>query len=176
MEEIIADRQARMRARAEKKEAPKKKPTTTPRTSATPKSRTKAPPTNVNPGWIHEALAAKILSGIQKRISNETGRPFDIGEVPDSGSLAKEGGIIDDREPVELLSRVLAHAFYRIPGLRNIEKKLEGNASNTGIGSDIAAFFTQLYTRNEETFDNVRNSVIQQARASREASSNGGAR
>lgn len=158
------------------KDAPKEEKKETPRRTraTTTRKRTTAPPNRVSPGWVHNALAAKILQAVQLRVTTETGNDFNVGELPKNEVIAKDAGIIDERQPVELLARIIAHVMYRIPGGAKIEKRLEGKDSTSGILSDITAFFTQLYTMNEDTFDAVRHHMIQQAKAKKAAPKNGG--
>jgi hypothetical protein len=51
-------------------------------------------------------------------------------------------------EPVDILARIWARVFYRIPGLARLEKHLEGKDSSSGLGSDLLALAVQLYRRN----------------------------
>lgn len=102
---------------------------------------------------------------------------FYVGELPTSETLAKEGGIVDDREPLELLSRIIAHLGHRIPGLKKIERRLEGNARSSGLASDLSAFLINLYTKNEQVFNAAKENIRQQQeqkRAYQNADTNGG--
>jgi hypothetical protein len=161
------------RPRPSVKDTPKEKPAAKPR-ATTRRRTTSTPPNRVSPGWVHNALATKILQALQVKVTQETGNEFNVGNLPKNETLAKDAGIIDERQPVELLARIIAHIMYRIPGGAKIEKRLEGKDSSSGILSDISAFFTQLYTMNEDTFDAVRHNVVQQAKAKKAAPKNGG--
>src|SRR3954454_2874337 len=74
---------------------------------ASSKSRQRKPPANVTPGWIHKAVADGILRSAAGRIQSETGQEFSVGNLDE---VEKElAGIIEGREPVDILARVLAH-------------------------------------------------------------------
>lgn len=146
-------------------------------TTATPKPKTKArkpatpkPPNTVTPGWIHRAIAVKILKTLRDNSEVAFGRPIDVGELPETEDLAREGGIIDDRPPVELLSRIVAHIFHRTPGLSKVEKRMEGTQRSSGIMSDISALCAQIYARNESLIKEA----TAQAKAQKAAKNNGG--
>lgn len=119
------------------------------------KSRARMPrrtavPTKVEPGWIHYEIANAILNALQERVSSKLGTPADVGEQLhlDVGDQAEEE-TTEGREPAELLARIIAHVMHRIPGLKKVEKRLEGRESRSGIASDIAALLAQLYRRNK---------------------------
>src|SRR4051794_14059113 len=73
------------------------------------------PPTRVEPGWIHDALAAAILKALSDR-------KVEVGTVTDD-FLRAVPGAEDAPEPAVLLSRVLAHIGHRLPGIRRIERR-----------------------------------------------------
>lgn len=96
----------------------------------------------MEPGWIHEAIAAAILKSLQDR-------RVDVGDVTDD-FLRSIPGAEDAPEPAVLLARVVAHIGHRIPGVRRIEKRLEGREARSGLGSDMTALLLQLYIRNRD--------------------------
>lgn len=76
--------------------------------------------------------------------------------VADGGTGEAEDG----REPVELLARIIAHIFHRIPGVKKVEKRLEGTDARSGLASDFAALVSQLASRNEEVVVGVGEQVV----------------
>lgn len=132
---------------------PKTEKTAEPKPKPKPKPRAKQPPARVEPGWLHEAIAIAILKGVRDSASDSIGRPLNVGDLPTAEDMvdeATDGGVGEDgREPVELLARVIAHVFHRIPGISKIEKRLEGKEARSGMASDMAALLAQLYQRNK---------------------------
>lgn len=109
------------------------------------RKRTSTPPNRVDPGWLHEALAAVSLQALR----NATNGQLDVGEVADD--FAKRiPGAEDGPEPAVLLSRLYAHMGHRLPLVKRIEKRLEGREKTSGIGSDVLALVAQLYLRNRD--------------------------
>lgn len=124
-----------------------KKNATNRRSTGRRTSRTKIP-ASVDPGWLHYEIADAILSAFAKRFAASIGDSVavDVGEVP---TVVDEEAVNEGREPRELLARIIAHAAYRVPGVRGIEKRLEGKERKSGIWSDVAALMMQLYRRNK---------------------------
>lgn len=93
-----------------------------------------------------------------KKLQDAAPVDVSVGDLP----VPAEGGsgIEDGREPVELLARILAHAGHRIPGLRQVEKKLEGTDAKSGMVSDIIALVSQLISRNDELAMKIGEEVI----------------
>lgn len=148
------------------------KATTTRRTARTrstssrrPRTTTPKPPNSVRPGWVHEALAKVTLALIEKRAP----MPVDVGTVeqaiPDAISTEENG-----TEPVDLLARVYAHAAHRVPGVKRVEKKLEGKDFTSGFLSDLSALLVQLYRRNQPAIDGLMTEAANSALSKREAS------
>lgn len=84
------------------------------------------------------------------------GVEFKVGEV-DADNLTPSV-ISDDsegRQPVEIGARVVAHVAYRIPGVRKLTRKFEGDDKRSGIGSDVSALIVNLYERNEDLFNTL---------------------
>jgi hypothetical protein len=109
-----------------------------------------SPPNRVEPGFIHRKIATGILRALQDKASATVGAPVSVGELPLPVAQGGNGEMEDGREPVELLARVIAHVAHRIPGLKKVEKRLEGNDARSGLGSDLLALVSQLVSRNEE--------------------------
>lgn len=131
----------------------------TSRASSTPK-----PPTTIKPGWVHHSIARFILKGFRER-GKEVGVELNVGNT----EFEAPQDTLENREPEELLARVIAHLGHRIPLLRRAEKHLEGTETRSGLMSDLAAFFTQLYARNEDVIDQLRRDALNQAKANRAA-------
>jgi hypothetical protein len=107
-----------------------------------------SPPNRVEPGFVHRKLATMALSTLQAK-AVDAGAPITVGELPKPVEEGGNGEIDDGREPVELLARVIAHVAHRIPGLKKVEKRLEGNDARSGLASDFLALIAQLVSRNE---------------------------
>jgi hypothetical protein len=73
------------------------------------------------------------------------GVEFVAGDLKEMEEVIPESG----REPVDLLARIIAHIAYRLPGVKNIEKRLEGKDIKSGFASDLLAFASQLFARNK---------------------------
>lgn len=106
------------------------------------KRKPPSPPNRVDPGWVHKTAAALIL----RALADHGG---DVGTV-DEEFLQNVPGMEDGPEPAVLLARVIAHIAHRIPGLRRIERRLEGTEGKAGFGSDVFALALQLYFRNRD--------------------------
>lgn len=133
-----------------------------PRSKPSPsKARKKNPPNTVRPGWIHQTFAVATLRVIQGQARRRLGTDLDVGDVasyeaPEAVRVAEGEG----RQPVELLSRLYAHTFYRIPGVRKIEKRLEGEAASSGIASDFMAFAVQIARRNKDIISRAIEEIV----------------
>lgn len=157
--------EGRERTRASSTRTSEDKPKARPTRPAVRKTtRTPKPPVVIKPGWIHHSIARFILKGIHQR-GKDIGVEINVGETKFETPEEYE----ETREPEELLARILAHLGHRLPFLRKIEKNLEGENNRSGIMSDIAAFFTQLYARNEDVIDQLRRNAIDQAKTQRRA-------
>lgn len=140
---------------AQATETPKPKPTANKERRSkgkTAKTKTARIPARVEPGWVHQEIANAILRWIQQSFTvtvDEQEVPFDVGALAEPDEAKDEAGTVENREPSELLARVIAHLFYRTPGLRNVEKRLEGREAKSGILSDLLAFFAQVARNNK---------------------------
>lgn len=96
---------------------------------------------------------------------------LDFGNTEiDESAIIEE--VEDGREPVELLARIFAHIGHRVPGVKRVEKKLEGQDKSSGFFSDLLALVTQLYRRNETTIQAAVTAGVEQykvTKAMREA-------
>ncbi len=127
----------------------------------------KSPPNRVDPGWLHEAIAKLILALAQSRVQGAA-VPVDLGNVKTDEVISAitpedDGG----KEPVDLLARVVAHIFHRIPGVRQVEKRLEGKDQSSGLASDLLAFVVQLIRRNEPVIEVYATAAMEGARQQR---------
>lgn len=88
------------------------------------------------------------------KATENVGAPLDVGELGEWDDVVSDGepAAGDNREPVELLARVIAHVAHRTPGLRRVEKKLEGKDLKSGPLSDLFALLAQLWRRNRHVF------------------------
>jgi hypothetical protein len=109
-----------------------------------------------------------MLRGIRERFQKDyPGENFDVGDLENvEGELSQ---LVEGREPVELLARVLAHVAHRIPGLRRIERRLEGQEPSSGIGSDLLALATVLYLRNRGIIEKAARNTRERAKAAQAA-------
>lgn len=119
----------------------------------------------MDPGWLHDALAEATVVALKSRLPK-----LDVGATPDDpvDAIIGEPGADDDgREPVEILSRVYAHIGYRLPFVKRIEKRLEGQDKSSGIASDILALGAQIVRRNKPIFKALLADLVQQQREAR---------
>lgn len=126
-------------------------------------------PARVEPGWLHYELANFLIEKLGTALADSTNSTVDMGHAVEVE--AESTTTTEDREPVELLARVLAHLAYRLPFLNKIEKRLEGREAKSGLGADLSAFIVQLWRRNKHLVPIVLEE-ISKARANK-ASSNG---
>lgn len=148
----------RAREIAQQEQEKTKKKTTKNRST----SRKKAAPVAVEPGWIHYQIAARILRKFQDKFGTE----LDVG-LPEPE--IEESTTEEQREPLEIAARIVAHMMHRIPFLRNVGKRMEGKEKRSGVLSDIGALVWQLYVRNEEVIPQVWARAKAQAQAQRMA-------
>lgn len=141
----------------------------------------KASPTGpVEPGWIHVEIANFLLDLLGQSLANALGGPVDVGQeievVPEDGET-----VIDDAaEPAELLARIIARMFRSTPGLKRVEKHLEGREKRAGLGSDLLALIVQVARKNKhlwpilrEEFKRNARQAVAQRKAQRGGSRNG---
>ena len=128
--------------------APRKRSSS--RKTSKPRKRKTPPPNNVQPGAVHEAIAAFLLDALRARTTAKVGVSLNVGDLSEADKGLVTGGGDDGREPVELLARILAHIGHRIPFFSKVEKRLEGKEAKSGLASDLAAFLMQLWHRNKE--------------------------
>lgn len=129
----------------------------------TPKTRTPKPPVAVNPGWTHKAIARAALRAFQDKAQETLGASVDVGELPPLRETDPEHPEATGEEPLELAARIVAHLANRIPGLKRIEKRLEGQERKAGPFSDLLALLTQLYLRNKDQINAAGVAAIRQA-------------
>jgi hypothetical protein len=122
--------------------------------------RTPKPPNTVRPGWLHKTLAASSLKVVQGR-ARAQGVEVDVGDIKVEAPEIAEGE--NGTEPVELLSRIIAHLFHRTPGLKKVEKRLEGEQRSSGILSDILALIVQIGRRNAPLIESAIGEVIERS-------------
>lgn len=177
--ELLAE--ANAVAEEKKKESrPEKK---TPSRSTSSRSSRPAPQ-NVEPGWIHykiaTAILAKVASSVQQTLVKETSPgeyvvpQIDVGFTPEVVEVVEEK---EAMEPVEVLARIIAHIFHRLPVLKKFEKKFEGREKKSGLGSDVAKLLFQLWKRNQHlgpiVWAEVRTELARQKAAQKGGSRNG---
>ena len=163
----------RRRARASQSRTPGSKPRESRSGAKTSRSRAaKSPPNRVDPSWIHETIARWILK-LLKSQSVSAGVPLDVGDIsspePEPGEAGATDGLPNTgTEPVEILSRVLAHLGHRVPGVKKIEKRLEGQDKSSGILADLGALGVQIYRRNEEVIQESAEALYQARKLSKD--------
>src|SRR3954470_11391653 len=84
------------------------------------KPKPKPAPNRVEPGWVHEAAAEGTLKFVRDALG------VDVGEVKDVTDVVEDATPEDGRELAEILARVYAHIGHRLPLVKRIEKRLEG--------------------------------------------------
>lgn len=94
-------------------------------------------------------------------VAERNGIELDIGddkEFEDLESIVAVDG--DGPEPQEIAARMAAHIGHRIPGVRKIEKRLEGRDKTSGIWSDAGVLIGQLYVRNKSTINKLASEML----------------
>lgn len=89
--------------------------------------------------------------------ARQAGVELRVGALPRAGEpeIGEE-----TREPAELLSRVFAHIAHRVPGVRSLERRLEGTETKSGLLSDLAALGVQLFRMNEDTIETAATGLV----------------
>lgn len=72
-----------------------------------------------------------------------------VGDLGESEAQKAAEASGPDTGPLDVTSRLVAHIAHRIPGIKKIEKRFEGQDKSAGIGSDFMALFANLYEKNE---------------------------
>jgi hypothetical protein len=76
---------------------------------------------------------------------------IDVGDVKTVKEYTQAATDSEDiPQPIEVASRVIAHLFHRIPGIKKLGKRAEGKDKKAGILSDTLALVAQLMARNED--------------------------
>lgn len=60
----------------------------------------------------------------------------------------------------DVTARLIAHLGHRIPGVKRIEKRLEGRDKTSGIWSDAAALGAIIYARNSESIETLIREIL----------------
>lgn len=127
---------------------PKPRPKRTPRGTKRTGHRKVSPPNKVEPSWVHDLLAGVTLRALESA-------EIDAGELDDD-LIRRIPGQEDSVEPAELLARVYAHIMWRIPGIRSVAKRLEGNDARAGFLTDLTALALALWLRNRDLIAGYR--------------------
>lgn len=91
-----------------------------------------------------------MLKGAQAA-AKKHGIDIDVGEVKTVKEYTQAATSDEEiPQPIEVASRVVAHLFHRIPGIKKLGKRAEGKDKKAGIVSDTLALLAQLMARNEE--------------------------
>lgn len=102
-------------------------------------------------------IGLKVVQAVAER----NGVKLDIGddkEFEDLESIIAVDG--DGPDPQEIAARMAAHLGHRIPGVRKIEKRLEGRDKTSGIWSDAGILIGQLYVRNKSTINKLASEML----------------
>lgn len=95
-------------------------------------------------------------------LAEHNGIELDIGQDRSFEDL--ESIISADAEngpdPQEIAARIAAHLGHRIPGVRRIEKRLEGRDKTSGVWSDAGILIGQLYVRNKQAIDKLTTEML----------------
>lgn len=166
-DETLTDQEtARERAKRIRQESAKTK-----RPSVKRATRKASPPNRVEPGFIHRKIATVMLTTLQNKAA-AANILVTVGALPEPVTVTVDGEAVvtdDGREPVELLARILAHIGHRVPGIRKVEKRLEGTDARSGLASDLLALFSQLIARNEEVATTQAANVVKDVLSKRAA-------
>ena len=92
-------------------------------------------------------------------IAERKGIKLNVGDISKE-DLAPSLTAEDAPQPLEVASRIVAHIGHRIPGVRKIEKRLEGKDKTAGILSDFLGLAAQLYARNEQAINEAAGIVL----------------
>lgn len=146
-------KRAKARQESARRKLSKRAEESTDKPKATQKAKSKKPspkpPVRVEPGRVHELIAAMGLMGI-KTLAERQGIELNLGKVKkveEYLSTASEG---EGSDPVEIASRLVAHIAHRLPFVKTIGRKFEGTDKKSGIFGDLLAFGAQVASRNED--------------------------
>lgn len=112
----------------------------------------------MEPGWVHEAIAAVGLKVLQA-LAEKNGVKLSVGDITAEDVIPAMGDS-EGPQPKDVAARLVAHVGHRIPGAKRLEKRLEGKELKAGILSDLAALGAQLYARNKDQIDTFADSVL----------------
>jgi hypothetical protein len=104
-------------------------------------------------------------------VAERNGLTLSIGDV-ELENLTPEVMQEDGPQPKDVASRLAAHIGHRVPGVRKLEKRLEGQDKTSGIASDIGVLIGQLYRRNKTEIDGLISKAISQRFSSQKRTSN----
>jgi hypothetical protein len=102
-------------------------------------------------------VGLKVVQAIAER----NGIELNIGddkEFEDLESIMAPEG--EGPDPQEIAARMAAHLGHRIPGVRKIEKRLEGRDKTSGIWSDAGILIGQLYIRNKSAINKLASEML----------------
>lgn len=162
MSEVIAEQPKESPVQAKRRKAKEARDRRNKAKSSRQNKSASKPPQSVEPGWVHELIAGIGLK-VAQAVAERNGIKLNVGEVDTEDLTPSVIQGEDGPQPIEVASRVVAHVAHRVPGVRRIEKKLEGKEKRSGILSDMGALAVQLYAKNQETVDDFAEKVLGQA-------------
>lgn len=103
---------------------------------------------------MHEVLGIIGLKVIEA-IAAKNGLTLDLVDEDMDDLIPVASGGEDGPDPKEVMARLVAHLGHRIPGVKKIEKRLEGRDKTSGLWSDGAALGAIIYARNSEAIETL---------------------
>jgi stage V sporulation protein SpoVS len=88
-------------------------------------------------------------------VVERNGHTLNIGDADPADITPDVLQVEDGPQPKVIAGRIAAHLGHRIPGVRKLEKRLEGQDKSSGILSDMGALIGQLYYRNKAEIDEI---------------------
>lgn len=93
-------------------------------------------------------------------LAESKGIKLSVGDIKAEDLTPTVGSDEQGPQPLDVASRLVAHIGHRVPGVRKIEKRLEGRDKTSGILSDVGALVAQLYARNEDAINQIVGGAI----------------
>lgn len=103
---------------------------------------------------MHEILGIVGLKVVEA-IASRNGLTLNLVDEDLEDLVPVASGGEDGPDPKEVAARLVAHIGHRIPGVKKIEKRLEGRDKTSGIWSDAAALGAVIYAKNSEAIETL---------------------
>jgi hypothetical protein len=118
------------------------------------------------------AIGGLILRAI-KRKAQSAGIDLDVGEIPAFEVL--DPTTDDPTKPAKVIAHAVGRIADKTPGVKRINRHLEGIDAKAGIGADLLTVAYEIAIRNQEPIESILKNTLDSLRQQREEKARDGA-